>query len=246
MSVHCCSGARLRAYMYNPFAAISFSSIADESLQLSEEETILVRKLFFYARTPTPICYFAALYLASTRGAIAFYATAPDSTRHFIQRLEISFADYFFQAVEPCKQRLRRESHWAPYLRSGGLTPLQYCLLGANAHINGDISCSLINSFSEEEIRREAASFLQFENGLRPIYDALYELALSESRLVGYLHKLTHGRSREYGFGMLRRWRKRQVNLALLYYSRPVLYKWKKRLLRCRMWWLNRIIIGIL
>ena len=232
--------------MYNPFAAISFSSIADESVQLSEEETILVRKLFFYAGTTTPVRYFAALYLASTRGAIEFYANAPASTRLFIQRLEICFADYFFRAVEPCEHQEKRDSHWMPFLRSDGLTPLQYCLLGANAHINGDISCSLIHSFSAEEIQQEAASFLRYEDGLRPIYDALYDRALYDSRLVGYLHLLTRGRSRGYGFGMLRRWRKRQVELALLYYSRPGLYKWKKRLLRCRMWWLNRIIIGIL
>ena len=71
-----------------------------------------------------------------------------------MKRLEADFAEYFFRAVNAHTMGTIVPPEWKNYFNGNGLSPLQLKLIGANAHINGDIWQALVNSFSLEEIKK--------------------------------------------------------------------------------------------
>src|SRR5689334_674071 len=83
--------------------------------------------------------HFADIYLATTKQAIGFFKDSPDATKNFIERLETSFSGYFFRSVDSFAQKKMIPEEWKDYFKDSSLSPLQYKLLGINAHINGDI-----------------------------------------------------------------------------------------------------------
>lgn len=221
----------------------SRAPISEQNVIASDAEQRLLLRLAQLSGSAKPVGHFAGLYYQTTQSAIHFYQGEQPSTRHFICQLELRFAEFFFNAVE---SEGRNEPHWKPYFEHRHLSPIQYFLLGANAHINGDIWRSIVADFSECEIRNQVRSFLQYSEGLRPIFDRVYEAALQYSPGLRWLDRVSFGATRWYGFRMLRQWRKRQIMLALQYYSQPLLFKLRYRLLQLRMAWLNKVILNLL
>jgi hypothetical protein len=220
------------------------TNFSDNGISVSEQ--VLLRKLDCLASHPGEVKHFAALYRATTLEAIRFFAQHHESSRLFIRRLEWRFAEHFFRAVQGDSESNHYPPHWKPYFENTSLSPLQYCLLGANAHINGDIWRSLTETFSFEEIQAHYRAFLDYEKGLWPTYLALYEYGRRHHPLIQWLHIASLGFSRNLGFSLLRHWRKRQVKLALLYYQSPSLFQKKQKKLERRMKWIEWMIVKLI
>lgn len=201
--------------------------------QISETEFNLLKRLDSIARSQSISTHFAKLYRETTIEAIDFFQNEDQEKRSFIQRLEQSFASYFFTAAEAFKKGEKISPVWQAYYADTTLNPLQYELLGINAHINGDIWQALVNEFTFNEIRENRKTFLQFKKGLAVIYRNFYERAIQENRRIKMLHNLSLGLDRLYGKLMLHRWRNRQIRLAEWHFNKPE--KQKYRLLRLHM-----------
>lgn len=211
--------------------------------QISDSEISLLKRLDSIAKSSSISSHFAKLYRETTVEAIFFFLNLDQKKRSFIQRLEHSFASYFFNAAEAYKKGERISPVWMAYYEKASLKPMQYELLGINAHINGDIWQALVKEFSLHEIRENRKIFLQFQKGLGVIYRNFHEKAKQENQRIKTLNNLFLGIDHFYGRLMLKRWRNRQIRLAEWYFDKSE--KMKAELIRLdkKMNRINRLIL---
>jgi len=97
--------------------------------------------------------HFGELYLKTTISADTYIETLPEQGRILMKRLEQNFAQYFFRAIDASYNGSPVPNEWKNYFNGKDLSVLQLKLMGANAHINGDIWQAMTRSFSFEEIK---------------------------------------------------------------------------------------------
>jgi hypothetical protein len=132
--------------------------------------------------------------------------------------------------------------NWSTYFSDTSFSEAQYFLLGANAHINGDIWKALTTEFSLEEIQKNKAQYFSFYKGLKKIYNDVYNKTIVSTKKAELLHHLSFGFDKFYGKIMLKRWRKKQMQLAILYFTDKHRFEKKLRKLKIKMANLDRII----
>lgn len=179
----------------------------------------LARQLDSLAKTTTVSRHFASLYLETTLIAIKFFNNAPAGEKQFIEKLEQHFAGYFFNAVTAAEKD--RSPVWQTYFRDSTLSPLQYQLLGINAHINGDIWQALTSAFSLSELKQFKKSYNRFQSGLKQQFRHFYQENRNAAPVTKLLDRGTAGLAVQYGTFMLSHWRKRQYRLAILHFTNP-------------------------
>lgn len=211
--------------------------------QLSDAELDLLQKLDSIRQSHSIARHFAELYLETTVRAIRFFDGKSEATRNFIQKLETSFAGYFFRAVESYRKDTVISLVWKNYFADSSLTPFQYYLIGINAHINGDIWQALVSSFSWEEISANKKSYFVFHKALLKQYESFYANSFNNNKVVRKMHATTAGMDKWYGRILLRRWRKRQVTMARLYFNDKTAFEKAQVRLRLRMERLDRMIL---
>ncbi len=211
--------------------------------QVSNREIGLLQKLDSIKNTASVSRHFAGLYFNTTCKAIAFFLNKPEKERMFVQRLESSFADYFFRSVHAFAEGATVPQEWGCYFKDTSLSPLQYQLLGINAHINGDIWQALVSAFSLEEIQNGKKSYFEFNRGLMTQYKEFYNSSVAENARIKLLHRATAGIDKLYGKMMLVRWRKRQFQLATLYYTDKGRFDKQVQRLNKKMSHINRLIL---
>ena len=103
-------------------------------------------------RTDGVAC-FTRLYLAVTKAVQTELASATFSDPRFLEKLDVAFADLFFDAVRAHEQSPREAPRaWAPLFEcrsARGIAPLQFALAGMNAHINRDLPVALVTTWAE-------------------------------------------------------------------------------------------------
>lgn len=203
----------------------------------------LMNRIDELAGLSQPAGWFAALYKTTTEKANEFYDHADPATREFIERLKIRFATIFFNALRLHEEGATVPGHWRIFFRTRHLKPVQYYLLGSNAHINGDICSALTTEFREDEIREQYHSFLHFDEGLKSVYDDLYRQLFQASFSTRMLHYMSGGLSKKYGYTCLKQWRCRQVKLALLHFQNPRSFRKKMKIVRFRMKLIDQLIV---
>jgi len=95
---------------------------------------------------------FNELYLTVTRAVAAQAASAKYEDAAFMTRLDIVFADLYFEAVEDLEAGRKPPRAWAPLFEARaktGIAPLQFAIAGMNAHINHDLVLALITTTKE-------------------------------------------------------------------------------------------------
>ena len=102
---------------------------------------------------PNGVACFNGLYLRVTeevRDSLpGFEAPA------FVERLDVVFADFFFQAYEAAGENAWIPKSWAPLFELKDhprVIPLQFALAGMNAHINNDLAYALVQTWHEFEV----------------------------------------------------------------------------------------------
>ncbi len=214
------------------------------SSQVSDNQLALLRKLDSIGNCYCISRYFATLYLETTAGALDFFAGDNEQAKQFMERLEMRFAGFFFRAVEAYHRGKEIPAEWKAYFGDTALSPLQYRLLGINAHINGDIWQALTAEFSLRELQENKEAYFQFNKGLIGEYRRFYDRSVRENPKTILLHELTLGLSKCYGRGMLGRWRKRQMQLAILFYTDRTRFDKELAKLHQKMKHLNELILN--
>ena len=154
---------------------------------------------------------FAQLYLQTTQSA----ESLSDQGQFLMKRLEERFAMYFFRAIDSNNNGAEVPDEWKNYF-NGKHSPLQLKLMGANAHINRDIWRVLTDNFSLAEIRQLTPFYKNYGRHIREVYDELFEQGIRSDKRLHDLHLVALGMDKVYGRMMLRRWRNRQLKLAIL------------------------------
>jgi hypothetical protein len=162
--------------------------------------------------------HFGELYLQTTHSADIYIESLGGTGRLLMKKLEERFAIYFLRAIDSNNSGGQVPDEWKKYF-NGNYSPLQLKLMGANAHINGDIWQVLTNSFSLFEIRELTPFYRSYSVSIRKVYDQLFDAAINSDKRLRNLHLITFGLDKVYGRMMLKKWRNRQLKLALLKYE---------------------------
>jgi len=101
------------------------------------------------------VACFNELYLAVTRAVAA--ETRADSYEDpaFISRLDVIFADLYFEAIAADAGGKEIPKAWAPLFEkrhARGVAPLQFAIAGMNAHINHDLAIALVETCRQRKI----------------------------------------------------------------------------------------------
>ncbi|MES1216107.1 MAG: DUF5995 family protein [Bacteroidota bacterium] len=222
---------------------ILFYSIIVTQCFSQTSEKLLLHKLDSITNSPCAASYFASLYLGTSINAATFFSKYQEPVRHSIQRFEHSFANYFFASVQACSQEKEIPKEWKDYFIQPSLSPLQYQLLGINAHINGDIWKALTTTFTLPELLEIKNYYHNYNESLKEFYYEFYGKAYACSSRIRLLHLVSFGLDKEYGRMMLYRWRKRQMHLAILYFNDPPGFEKQHKKLEKKMQRLNYMIL---
>lgn len=168
--------------------------------------------------------HFAGLYRQTVLITNEYAKTKDQFANNFILKLDDAFIPIFFQAHEAFKNGKEIPANWKTYYQSNSLNSLQYQFLGMNAHINGDLHLALIQQFGYDSIKAHKKDLMSFQTVLNQIVDSVYEQTKAYPELKIF-HDLTLGTNRIMAREMVRHWRRRQINLALLYYHKPKKYQ---------------------
>ncbi len=202
----------------------------------------LLLRLDSLSKTNSVSHHFAGLYRETTIAAINFFSARDERVQELFDRLETRFAGFFFRSAIAYNDKAPVDEVWKAYYSDSAASPLRYILHGINAHINGDICQALIAEFSKEEIEELKPHYLSYQKELVKCYSRLYEDALEENKRMKVFHAASFGFDRLYGKILLDRWRKRQIRLAEIYYSNPLLFEKKRKRLRQKMGRLDKLI----
>ena len=147
----------------------------------------------------------------------------------FIKKFANRFADYFVEAwIDNNNGNLSAASEWKCFF-TANVQPWQSILLGVNAHININLWQSLVDNFIEREIHKYRRSFLRMQPGVNKVFYNLFDTLLTKSTYLRLVNSFTVGLPRKIGEHLIYKWRRRNVNLAILYFRNT--NKFKRRLL---------------
>ena len=211
--------------------------------QLNDSTAALLQKLDSVRNSSSVSRYFATLYFETTSRALNFFSTCDMPVQHFMQRLELRFASYFFAAAQSFQEKKQIPAEWETYYTGTRLTPLQYFLLGANAHINGDIWQVLTSEFSLQELKEFKKPYYRYNKELKEELVSMYNNALKTVFKIRLLHTVTLGLDKQYGKLMLVRWRKRQLKLSMLWFTNQTRFENKLAGLQKKMYHLDKLIL---
>lgn len=97
------------------------------------------------------VACFNRLYLAVTRAVDAAARAGRFADPEFVCRLDVDFADIYFEAVAADRDGTAVPGAWRPLFKRRADTriePLQFALAGMNAHINHDLPLALVATWS--------------------------------------------------------------------------------------------------
>jgi hypothetical protein len=110
---------------------------------------------------PNGVACFNGLYLQVTEAVAEELPRLPAGVREFVVRLDVVFAQFYFEAFEAAARQRWVSKAWAPLFErkdAPGVLPLQFALAGMNAHINNDLALALVQTWRELGIRPRRGS----------------------------------------------------------------------------------------
>ena len=108
------------------------------------------------------VACFTRLYLAVTQGVEAELAGVALRDPRFLERLDIAFAQLYFDALDSSARDSQTTPRaWVPLLEARGrrgIEPLQFALAGMNAHINRDLPVAVVTTCATLSTSPDAGS----------------------------------------------------------------------------------------
>jgi hypothetical protein len=213
---------------------IGFIFLYSELLAQPKYNASLLDTLQEISQSNTPAKYFAKMYYNAIEITNVYAATKPDSVRAFIFGFESVFAPTFFKSYRNFKAHQPQVFAWQRYYADTTLNELQYQFMGMNAHINGDMWLALKDKYCYDTLKKYRQPLLQFQKTLNSFFDSIY-VSGKQYKKIRRLHLLTLGTDKIIGRRMIFRWRKRQEQMALLFYSDPKKTARKLKYIKKRM-----------
>ena len=187
--------------------------------------------------------HFAELYLNTAISADSYIEMLPEQGKILMRKLEQNFAEYFFRTVDSNSKGSSIPKEWKNYFNGKDLSELQLKLMGANAHINGDIWQAMVSSFSLEEIKLLKPYYKRYNKSIATVFNDLYIVAIESDKRLRNLHSLSFGADKVYGKMMLKKWRNRQLKLAVFSYSNPKKFNRLRKRIDAKMKRIDKMII---
>jgi hypothetical protein len=172
------------------------------------------------ANAPTPAKHFAKLYYKAIEITNRHAARLTEGDRHFIFGFESLFAPAFFNSFRDFNASRQQAFSWQRYYADSNLNELQYQFMGMNAHINGDMWTALKGKYDYDTLKKYRHVLIRFQKVFNVFFDSIY-VTTGKYKKIQELHWLTLGLDKYIGRHMILHWRKRQVRMALLFYSNP-------------------------
>lgn len=194
------------------------------------------------ANTNTPSVPFAKLYMQSIKFTNEYAYMLPDSVKHFIVGFEQAFVPFFFLAHNNYLANKAQAESWKTYYANTTLTEMQYLCLGMNAQINGYSWQAYKNTYCYDTIYKYKTQILKFQKPLNSLFDSMYKTTYQYKKLR-HIHHLTFGLDKVIGKHIILKWRKQQLQLALLWYSNNAKCLRKVEKLNKKMKRLDKFII---
>ena len=137
-----------------------------------------------------------------------------------VRNFEKVFAGFYIDACNAHEANKEiAVGEWQAYYSRTDLSPIQYKLLGTNAHLNGALWQAFTLSFSQAEMEALKKEFVFFKRSLNRTYVLVYKEAVRDSKTANTIRNRSFGLSRLAGDFYLYKWRKRQMKLARLYWN---------------------------
>ena len=159
--------------------------------------------------------YFGDLYYHFLLLVEAQLKRSDTTTERMVRNFEAVFAKLFIDACIAYQNREQIQlPAWRKYFSDSTLQPIQYYLLGANAHLNGGLAAAIAGSYTSEEWKMIKKKYYLFNVCLNKTYKYVYEKAVTENKRARLLGILTLGLDKFVGNYYLYKWRKRQMRLV--------------------------------
>jgi hypothetical protein len=130
-------------------------------------------------RPPLPdgVACFNGMYLEVTKAVRD--ALPSFESREFVERLDVLFAEFYFQAFDASVASAWISKAWAPLFArraEHGILALQFAIAGMNAHINNDLAHALVLTWHEQGLdpTRDSPEWRDYEkvNGILEAVEA--------------------------------------------------------------------------
>ena len=173
--------------------------------------------------------HFCLVYSKTMKNIASQMQSMDNGAKMFINKFEIGFVDSFLNArVNNKNGNLSTASEWKCFFSNPTARPWQIVLLGVNAHTNVNIWQALVNNFSEREIRQYKKQYLALKYSVAKVYYQFFDTLMSQNSYLRFINSLTLGLAKKIGERIMFKWRRRNVNLAIMFYHDPE--KFKRRL----------------
>jgi hypothetical protein len=191
--------------------------------------------------------YFGGLYVNFLL-TIETQLKSDDSTdKEMARKFEQVFAHYFIDASHAYETGHPIASpYWEAYFADTTLDILQYKLLGANAHLNGELWQALTYSFTAEEMKRFRPQFGIFRKTMNKLYTPIYREGYKENDKLLFLHIASIGTVKWVGNVYLYKWICRQMKLAQLYWAGSPRFERVLKRVERRKRFIDNIVVRVL
>jgi Family of unknown function (DUF5995) len=170
--------------------------------------------------------YFGELYFHFLQLVEKKLEKADTSTQRLVRNFEAVFAQLYIDAAVAWQNHKPISlPAWRAYFADTGLQPIQYKLLGANAHLNGGLAAAIAGSYTPGEWRILKKKYSLFNECLNKTYRLVFREALNTIPRARVLDMLSMGIDKTAGQYYLYKWRKRQMRLAKYWFAGSTKYQ---------------------
>ncbi len=178
------------------------------------------QKLDSMSKTNSAAKHFASLYFSVIQVMDVEYRATDTFNQQLVTRFENVFTQTFIDAAWANNNGKTITPTWQCYFHNNHLQPIQYTLLGINAHINGDYWFALTNSLNASEMEVFSANLNVANKVLGRFFKHLYLQGERDNRNIRRLRSLTFGLYHYIGDHYLIKWRNRQIKLAQFFWKK--------------------------
>jgi hypothetical protein len=204
-----------------------------------------VKQVDSIAATSGPLSGFALMYSRTMQEIDMKLQTKDSVLKVFIEKFEYHFADYFLDGCFASEKNLLSDSsEWKCFFANPEAKSWQLVVLGVNAHTNCNIWQTLVTHFSEKEIVHNKKQLLRVEPAIDKVCFSFFDTVLQANHRLRMMHVLTLGLDKKFAGHLVYKWRRRNVQLAVLYFRNPKRFQRKLAAVNCKKKKIDRIVLN--
>lgn len=170
--------------------------------------------------------HFARIYSKALENIATGTQGMDSATASFIKKFENAFAESFLNAcLDNESGNLSATSEWKCLFSNPNAKPWQLVLLGVNVHVNMDFWQAMVNNFSEQKIRQHKKQLLACKSSIAKVYSQFFDMLIAENEYVRFINSFTNGLAKKLGEKLVYKWRRRNINLAVMFYDNHEKFK---------------------